>query len=151
VWAVLALVVVPHICAWRFPMRDGAYQPDRFKGSDLTRHALARLWTRAHVLHEPSTSEPYQLMSAMGEADFDQVMSRRRTVAATPKLVRAVVRTHSEDTIHSSNDSARAILRDTLQRLLRLTAFMDLDWMQDGQLLSLVREQRAEAHRHLQM
>jgi hypothetical protein len=151
VWAFLALVLVPHLCAWRFPMRDGAYQADRFKGSDLTRHALGRLWTRAHVLHEPSAADPYSLMAGMGEADFDQVMARRRAVSATPGLVRAVVRAHMEDSSSGDDVSAREVLRDTLQRLLRLTAFLDLDWMSDSQLLDLVREQRTEARRHLRM
>lgn len=32
VWAFLALVLVPHLCAWRFPMKeDGTYVTDRFK------------------------------------------------------------------------------------------------------------------------
>ena len=127
---------------------DGSYSADRFKGSDLTRHTLARLWTRAYVLHDPSMPDPYALLGGLGEADLDQVMARRRAVAATPGLVRAVVRAHVED---QGNDraSARSVLRDSLQRLLRLTAFLDLDWMTDEVLLELVREQRLESRKYL--
>ena len=116
VWAFLSLVLVPHICAWRFPAKsDGTYSADRFKGSDLTRHTLARLWTRAHVLHDPSGPAPYALLDELGEADFDQIMARRRALAATPALVRAVVRAHAEDR-GRGEAPARDVLRDSLQR-----------------------------------
>ena len=149
VWAFLALVLLPHICAWRFPAKaDGTYTADRFKGSDLTRHTFARLWTRAYVLHDPSAPEPYGLLDGLGENDMDQVMARRRAVAATPALVRAVVRAHVEEERNGA-ESVRLVLRDSLQRLLRLTAFLDLDWISDEQLLDLVREQRLESRKRL--
>ncbi|WP_143134178.1 DUF6339 family protein [Actinoplanes philippinensis] len=149
VWAFLGLVLVPHVCAWRFPMKDGVYVADRFKGSDLTRHTLARLWTRAHVLYDSAAPDPYALMDAVGEADLDQIMARRRAVAATPALVRAIVRAHVEDSNSGEDTPARAVLRDSLQRLLRLTAFLDLDWIPEEQILQLVREQRIESRKHL--
>lgn len=142
VWAFLSLVLVPHLCAWRFPMSDGEYPVDRFKGTDLTRHTLARLWTRAHVLRDPNASDPYELIDALGEADIDHVMSRRKSIAATPALVRAIARAHASDHRPTDEVSARRVLRDSLSRLLRLTAFLNLDWMSDGELLVLVREQR---------
>jgi hypothetical protein len=149
VWAFLALVLVPHLCAWRFPMRDGAYVADRFKGTDLTRHTLARLWTRAHVLHDPAAADPYGLLAGVGEADLDQIMARRRAVSATPVLVRAIVRAHVEDSVTTEDVTARNVLRDSLQRLLRLTAFLDLDWLPEDRLVELVREQRMESRKHL--
>jgi hypothetical protein len=149
VWAFLGLVLVPHVCAWRFPMRDDVYVADRFKGTDLTRHTLARLWSRAHVLNDPAAADPYGLLDVLGEADLDQVMARRRAVAATPALVRAVVRAHAEDNIAEDDTPSRSVLRDSLQRLLRLTAFMDLDWLSDDQLVELVREQRAQSRKYL--
>ncbi|WP_327022539.1 DUF6339 family protein [Micromonospora sp. NBC_01739] len=149
VWAFLALVLIPHVCAWRFPMREGVYLADRFKGTDLTRHTLARLWTRAHVLYDPSLPDPYELLAGLGEADLDHVMARRRSVAATPALVRAIVRAHTEDSRTNDGIPARAVHRDTLRRLLRLTAFLNLDWMSEQELLELVREQRRESRRLL--
>ncbi|MFI5906020.1 DUF6339 family protein [Dactylosporangium sp. NPDC051541] len=149
VWAFFGLVLVPHICAWRFPMKNGAYNRDRFKGTDLTRHTLARLWTRAYVLHDPTLPDPYQLLSGLGEADLDQVMSRRVAVAATPALVRAVVRAHVEDGDTGDGIPARAVHRDSLRRLLRLTAFLDLDWLSEQAILELVREQRRESRRFI--
>lgn len=150
VWAYMALVLVPHVCAWRFPMReDGTYVADRFKGTDLTRHTLARMWARAFVLHDSQSDDPYVLLGSIGEADLDQIMARRRALAATPALVRAIVRAHAEDTDDVETVPARAVLRDSLQRLLRLTAFLDLDWLPDDHLLELVREQRLESRKNL--
>jgi hypothetical protein len=150
VWAFMALVLVPHLCAWRYPMAGGTYQADRFKGTDLTRHTLARAWMRAHVLHDPTAGEPYGLLSLLGEADIDQIMARRRALAATPQLVQAIVRVHSSaDSEASGGIPSRLVLRDVLKRLLRLTAFLDLDWMSDEALRDLVRQERNESIRLL--
>jgi hypothetical protein len=150
VWSFMALVLMPDACAWRFPMNvQQRYQPDRFKGSDLTRHALARLWTRAHVLRDPSTGgDPYHLLAVLGESDLDQIMARRDSVAATPALVRAVVRGHRDDS-DGAGPPARRVLRDSLMRLLRLTAFLDLDGFCDSDLDALVLTQRKESRQHL--
>jgi hypothetical protein len=149
VWAFLSLVLVPHLCAWRFPMGGGEYPVDRFKGTDLTRHTLARLWTRAHVLRDSTAPDPYELVDALGEADIDHIMSRRRSIAATPALVRAIVRVHASDSRPTAEVSTRSVLRDSLSRLLRLAAFLNLDWMSAEDLLELVREQRDESRRML--
>lgn len=142
VWAFLALVLLPDVCAWRFPARDGTYVGDRFKGTDLTRHTLARLWTRAHVLHDPKNGDPYALLDVLGEADLDQIMARRDAVAASPALVRAVVRGHRDDET-TDGLPARDVLRESLKRLLRMTAFLDFDGLDDPRLDSSVQETRA--------
>jgi hypothetical protein len=145
VWAYLALVLLPDVCAWRFPARDGKYAGDRFKGTDLTRHALGRLWTRAHVLHDPSdATDPYALLEVLGEADLDQVMARRGAVAASPGLVRAVVRCHRDDVV-PDGPPTRDVLRESLKRLLRMTAFMDVDSLDGSRLTDVVLETREQA------
>jgi hypothetical protein len=153
VWSYLALVLVPDICAWRFPPRpDSTYVDDRFKGTDLTRHALARLWIRAHLLHTSHADDPYSLLDVLGENDLDQILTRRRDIAATPALVRAVVRTHRDDPANGDGTFDRQVLRDTLKRLMRLSAFLDLDSRTDAELDRLVedlRERSREALRPL--
>jgi hypothetical protein len=145
VWAFLSLVLLPDVCAWRWPAdSEGRYVADRFKGTDLTRHAFARLWTRAHVLHDPTASDPYHLLDVLGESDLDQIMARRSALAASPALVRSIVRTHQEDQSDRSV-SSRDVLRESLMRLLRLTAFLDLDSASEPELGHLVRKVRAEA------
>ncbi|MER6389147.1 DUF6339 family protein [Streptomyces sp. NPDC001523] len=160
VWAFLALVLLPDVCVWRWPADAGnRYVADRFKGTDLTRHALARLWTRAHVLRDDAADDPYHLLDVLGEADLDQIMARRSALAGSPALVRAIVRTHREDgagagslshadasRIEASRTvSARTVLRESLTRLLRLTAFVDLDSASEAELGHLVRQVRSEA------
>ena len=148
VWAFLALVLVPHVCGWRFPVKaDGTYTADRFKRIDLDRHTPAALLLPADVLHDPAAADPFGLLldDRIGEADLDQIMARRRALGATPALVRAIVRAHIED----EGRESRAVLRDSLQRLLRLTAFLDLDWMPEEHLLDLVRDLRVEARKYL--
>ena len=153
VWAFLALVVMPHICAWRFPPRaDGSYVADRFKGSDLTRHTLGRLWTRAHVLREPDAAgDAFRLLAVLGEADIDQVMARRDSVAASPALVRAIVRTHLDSLPADSVMPTRKVLRETLVRLLRLLAFLDVDGYKENELDELVKDIRSQSLRDLQL
>jgi hypothetical protein len=125
---------------------DGQYYADRFKGTDLTRHTLARLWTRAHVLRDPATpGDPYHLLGVLGESDIDQVMSRRIAIGATPALVRAIVRAHRDDPSAAGGVPSRPVLRDSLMRLLRLTAFMDMDALEESHLDDLVRGLRKEA------
>jgi hypothetical protein len=139
IWSYLALVLLPDVCAWRFPPRpDGTYVDDRFKGTDLTRHALGRLWTRAHLLHAPSPDDPYALLDVLGENDLDQILARRRDIAATPDLVRAIVRTHRDDPANGDGTFDRDVLRDTLKRLMRLCAFLDLDSRDNAELDHLV-------------
>ncbi|MFF3458003.1 DUF6339 family protein [Streptomyces sp. NPDC002730] len=147
VWAFFALVLLPDISVWRWPTKgDGKYQPERFKGMDLTRHAFARLWTRAHVLHEPQAPEPYGLLGVLGESDLDQIMTRRGSVAASPALVRAVVRgERDEQHFGPKGLASRKVLRESLMRLLRLTAFLDVDSLSEADLNHLVRMLRLEA------
>lgn len=145
VWAFLALVLLPDVCAWRWPRgTDGRYPADRFKGTDLTRHTFARLWTRAHVLHDPVAEDPYHLLDVLGENDLDQIMARRSALAASPALVRAIVRAHRDDRADGSIP-AQQVLRESLMRLLRLTAFVDLDSATEPELGHLVRRIRSEA------
>ncbi|MFD7983181.1 DUF6339 family protein [Kitasatospora indigofera] len=148
VWAFLALVLLPDVCVWRWPANaKGQYSADHFKGSDLTRHALARLWTRAHVLQDAHAEDPYELLDVLGEADLDQIMARRGSIAATPALVRAIVRTHRDEERSGNDGSAtsRTVLRESLMRLLRLTAFLDVDSVPESELNHLVRLLRIEA------
>ncbi|MFE5894214.1 DUF6339 family protein [Streptomyces sp. NPDC056462] len=145
VWAFLALVLLPDVCAWRWPADPTrGYTADRFKGTDLTRHAFARLWTRAHVLHDPMADDPLHLLDVLGENDIDQIMARRFALAASPALVRAIVRAHHEDQV-DSRALSQQVFRQSLMRLLRLTAFLDLDSASEAELGHLVRRVRAEA------
>lgn len=143
VWSYFGLALVPDLCAWRFPPRpDRGYFEERFRCADLTRHTLARSWLRAHLLHDPDAVDPYGLVDVLGENDMDQILARRRDVAAAPALVRAVVRAHRDDELNKGTGADREVLRDSLKRLLRLAAFVDLDGRQESDLDRLVLDLR---------
>jgi len=146
VWSFLALVLLPDVCAWRWPPKEsGRYPVERFKGMDLTRHALGRLWTRAHVLYDPLAQNPYGLLETIGEDAADQIMTRRRSIAASPALARAVARGHIEGRKAVKSDvGERDVLRQSLMRLLRLLAFVDADSIPERELDRMVRRVRAE-------
>jgi hypothetical protein len=143
VWSYLGLVLVPDVCAWRYPPREGrGYLDDRVIGADLTRHTLARLWLRAHLLYEADSPDPYSLLQVLGENDIDQLLTRRQDIAATPALVRAVVRAHRDDPRKVGGQLDRDILRDSLKRLMRLAAFVNLDSIGDLGVTALVADAR---------
>lgn len=146
VWSFFGLVLVPDVCAWRYPPRATAgYYEERFRCADVTRHALSKLWLRAHLLHEPGSTTPYSLVNAIGENDLDQIIARREDVAATPALVRAIVRAHREDTAILNSALSREVLRDSLKRLRRLAAFLNFDGRSTDELDQLVHSLRRES------
>lgn len=150
VWSYFGLVLVPDVCAWRYPANEQrGYLDDRFLGADLTRHTFGRLWLRAYLLHEADTPDPYGLLDVLGEADMDQVLARRLDIAATPALVREVVRAHRDDPSPGTGPPDREILRDSLKRLMRLSAFTDLDGLTHSDIAELVIEARTSSRQAL--
>lgn len=150
VWSYLGLVLLPDVCGWRYPADAiRGFNVERFHGSDLTRHTLAKLWTRAHLLHDADAADPYYLLPALGENDMDQILTRRRDIASTPALVRTLVRVHVQDAGRTAGAPAdgraqfgRLLFRDSLKRLMRLAAFVDLDSRTQAELETLVRSCR---------
>lgn len=150
VWSYFGLVLLPDLCAWRYPPNEvRGYLDDRFIGADLTRHTLGKLWLRAHLLIEPDAADPYALAEVLGEADIDQILARRLDIASTPALVREVVRAYRNDPPASDGLADRKVLRDSLKRLMRLAAFIDLDSLSPIQLSALVQETRRLSRRGL--
>jgi hypothetical protein len=150
VWSYFGLVLVPDVCAWRYPPNQTrGHLDDRFIGADLTRHTLSKLWLRAHLLHEPGTADPYGLLDVLGEADVDQILARRLDVAATPALVREVIRAYRDDPGDRTAPNNREVLRDSLKRLMRLSAFTNLDGLTQYELAAVVLEARARSRHAL--
>jgi hypothetical protein len=102
------------------------------------------------VLHEPDAADPYNLLPVLGEADLDQIMARRSALAGSPGLVRAIVGSHRDEmAVVERTVRSRQALRETLTRLLRLTAFLDLDAASDDELKLIVHRVRSEARASL--
>jgi hypothetical protein len=134
VWAYLALALIPDVALWRFPVdAQGAPPPgDRLLGTDLTRHVFARLWWRAFLLR---TSNPdgesgmRALLAAIGEADIDQIHSRRTAFGGSPVVFQAIVGIYAE-----RNGLPREAFRAWLRRILRNGAFLHLDALERQEL-----------------
>jgi hypothetical protein len=95
VWSFLALVLVPEVVWWR---ATGSTNVERFVATDLTRHTLARLWWRAHLLtwglDDPEDGWELWQSSDIGEAELDQIQTRRGGYGRSPKAFRALVRAY---------------------------------------------------------
>lgn len=131
VWSFLSLVVLPEIGPWRFPERA----QNRLLGHP--RNVLRRSWWRAHVLGADLDAAP-EGQQPLGEDELVQIMERS-TLAANPRVARAV-----RDGIFRGSERVRAarseFARDFTKRVLRLTPFVALDVLDDGQLTVLFDE-----------
>lgn len=143
VWAFLALVVLPDVSYWRYPDPP----VDRILATDITRHVWGRLWWRAHLLLDPTDSDPYHLLDAIGEADFDQVYARRALLGGSRLLIRMIVDTWPS--VDRGGLPDREVFRDLLKRLLRIAAFLDFDTLDRPALRELIRQEAAASVRGL--
>ncbi|MFJ8812865.1 DUF6339 family protein [Amycolatopsis thermoflava] len=118
VWAFMALVLLPDVAYWRYPMPPG----DRVLGTDLTRHVFGRMWWRAQLVHSSDDSDPYAALKILGEAAFDQIYARRKALGNSPYLVKSILRVWNGLDLKGLDE--REVLRDFLKRLLRLAPFV---------------------------
>lgn len=134
IWAFLALVLLPDVSYWRFPRPPG----DRVLGTDITRHVWGRLWWRAHLLARPQQFERYRLLDTFGEAAFDQVFARRRSIGGS----RALVRTLAEiwPTVERGRVPEREVLIDVLKRLSRSGAVIEFEALDEDELRRQVQD-----------
>ncbi|GII02754.1 DUF6339 family protein [Planobispora takensis] len=128
VWAFLALVLLPDVAYWRYPVPPG----DRVLATDLTRHVFGRMWWRAQLVHSPGDSDPYAALNILGEAAFDQIYARRKALGNSPHLVKAILRVWNELDLRGLGE--RDALQDFLKRLLRLTPFVLFEALSDQSL-----------------
>jgi len=139
IWAFLALVLLPDVSYWRYPRPPA----DRVMGTDITRHVWGRLWWRAHLLALPREADRYRLLDVFGEAAFDQIFARRRSLGGSRALVRALAETWP--TIDRGGVNDRQLLRDVLKRLLRTSAVVEFEALDDDELRRQVAEAAAES------
>ena len=127
VWSFLALVLVPDVVWWR---AVGSTNVERFVASDLTRHTLARLWWRALLftkgLQDPEMGWSLWESSTIGEADLDQIQTRRAAYGGSPEAFRCLVDVYPRvgELADSCAIGRREFWRTAyLRSLLRLGAF----------------------------
>ncbi|MEU2349863.1 DUF6339 family protein [Modestobacter sp. NPDC049651] len=139
IWAFLALVLLPDVSYWRYPRPP----KDRVLGTDITRHVWGRLWWRAHLLALPQEHERYRLLETFGEAAFDQIFARRRSIGGSRALVRTIA------DIWPSMDRGRVaerdVLVDVLKRLSRLGAVVEFESLDEDELRRQVQDAALES------
>ena len=139
VWSFIAMVLVPEVVWWR---AAGSTNIERFVASDLTRHTLARLWWRAQLftygLDDPEEGWELWRSSSIGEADLDQIQTRRGGYGRSPKVFRALVRLYPVFTelASTSGIERRRLWRDQYLRwLLRIGAFTNFSGLPEAELV----------------
>lgn len=139
IWAFLALVLLPDVSYWRYPRPPG----DRVLGTDITRHVWGRLWWRAHLLARPQEFERYRLLDTFGEAAFDQVFARRRSIGGS----RALVRTLAEvwPGVERGGVPEREVLIDVLKRIARWGAVVEFEALDEDELRRQVQDASSES------
>lgn len=139
IWAFLALVLLPDVSYWRYPRPPG----DRVLGTDITRHVWGRLWWRAHLLARPQDFERYRLLDTFGEAAFDQVFARRRSIGGSRALVRTLADTWPS--VERGGVPEREVLIDVLKRLSRWGAVVDFEALDEDELRRQVQDASNES------
>lgn len=139
IWVFLALVLLPDVSYWRYPRPPA----DRVLGTDITRHVWGRLWWRAHLLVLPAAHERYRLLDTFGEALFDQIFARRRSIGGSRSMVRAIADTWPS--IDRCGLAEREVLIDVLKRLLRLGAVVEFETLDDDELRRQVTDEVVES------
>lgn len=139
IWAFIALVLLPDVSYWRYPRPPG----DRVLGTDITRHVWGRLWWRAHLLALPQRFEPYRLLDTFGEAAFDQIFARRRSIGGS----RALIRTLADiwPSVDRAGTPERDVLVDVLKRLSRWGAVVDFESLDQYELRRQVQDATDES------
>ncbi|MGY1703561.1 DUF6339 family protein [Geodermatophilus sp. SYSU D00697] len=132
IWAFLALVLLPDVSYWRYPRPPG----DRVLGTDITRHVWGRLWWRAHLLAVPQQYRRYRLLDTFGEAAFDQIFARRRSIGGSRAMVRIIAEVWPS--VDRGGVPEREVLVDVLKRLSRLGAVVDFESLDSAELRSQV-------------
>jgi hypothetical protein len=127
VWAFMTLVLLPDAAMWRYP--DGDL--DRLLGGP--RNALRRLWWRSFVLGDGPDDPPARL----GEDQLVQVMERP-TVGGNPRVARAFCAAYLQAQDRQPHLPSMIWMRDAAKRLIRLTAFLAVDSLDDEQLAGLM-------------
>lgn len=139
IWAFLALVLLPDVSYWRYPRPPG----DRVLGTDITRHVWGRLWWRAHLLALPEEIGRYRLLDTFGEAAFDQIFARRRSIGGSRALVRTIADVWPS--VDHGRVPERDVLIDVLKRLSRWGAVVEFESLDDDELRRQVKDAATES------
>jgi hypothetical protein len=144
VWEFMCCVLLPDLVRWRFPGGPDGTSPDRFLSG--RRNAFERLWWRAYLLHSPDQGgSPYSLLDQLGEDELVQILERP-SIAAIRPLTKHVAVEFLRAAARYPQIARRTLIREAQKRLMRLSAFVSYDALEDEQLCDAVRAVFGEVH-----
>ena len=142
VWSFLALVLLPDVTWWR---AQGSSNVERFVCTDQTRHTWARLWQRGHLLTwgAEDVERAWKLLesSGIGEAQLDQIQTRRVAYGQHPDAFRSLLRLYGD--VQDGSRFERGVT-GFFSRVLRLGAFLDFRGLSEEELYEEFRSLFAE-------
>jgi hypothetical protein len=134
IWTHLTLGPLAALAAWRFP----GLPDDRVIGR-RARNTFRRLWWRAEVLGPLAWDE-----GALQEDETVQIMERT-SLTASPPVARALAAAFGRRLAASPDVRRMDLMRDALKRVNRLTPFITLEALEEGEMATLLDEIFAEA------
>ncbi|MDI6099237.1 DUF6339 family protein [Actinoplanes sp. NEAU-A12] len=120
-WTFLAVGLLPDVVAWRW---QSPTSEQRWICSDITRHALGRLWWQAYTLGTRTAvgTTDTALLQRLSESDLNQIFERR-AIGGRPALARAIARAVTDPDLAPPHIARRRIIRDVTKRVRRLLPF----------------------------
>lgn len=136
VWSYLTCCWLLDLALWRF----GGGADERRLYGDINRNAFRRLWWRAEILGVAGGPDgPFR---GLGEDELVSIMERP-TLARDARLARAIVTVFSDaaPTLRDRGLRRMDVMRDVTKRILRLTPFVEVAALADGELRDEVAHQ----------
>lgn len=120
-WNWFALCLLPDITYWRwvFVKTRPGWDKERWLGIDLTRHTWGRQWWRSYRFQ----SNP-ELIESLNEKELVQLLERKDTIAANPRLLCAL----AEQYVAARDQSGLAregLVIEVAKRVLREQTFIN--------------------------
>lgn len=138
VWSFLTCVLLPDVVRWRFPGGLDGSGLDRFLPG--RRNTFQRLWWRAFLLHDATRQDhAFAALVELGEDEIVQIMERPN-LAGSRRLMHHVARELVAASVRHPNIARRELIREAQKRLLRLSAFVSFDALEDDDLAVSVHE-----------
>jgi hypothetical protein len=136
VWSFLTCVLLPDVVRWRFPGGPDGSGLDRFLPG--RRNTFQRLWWRAFLLHDATRQDhAFAALVQLGEDEIVQIMERPN-LAGSRRLTHFVARELVAAAARHPQITRRDLIREAQKRLLRLSAFVSFDTVEDDELAASV-------------
>lgn len=150
VWHFMTCVLVPDLVAWRFPFhagQDAQAVPNLERWMTIRRrerNCFGRLWWRIYTLRVEGVKKSYELVEALLEDEFIQIMERP-LLRGYRELMEETVRMLLKTGDGLVGITRADLLREVLKRLMRLGSIVDFHALDRDQLMEMLQEMFSQA------